>query len=277
MSDYFMRWFRRLAVVVFLGAAPSRAADTSAPPAKPAAAPTTRPQPAVIYRPAKGKAPAARVTGGSRGSGDATITLDVLAPDETGLTTQEQPSLFWYQSKPAKARFELTLVEEDKVKPVLQVAVDRASAAGIQRLRLADHGVKLALGVEYQWVVALVTDPDNRSSDLVASGFIKRVEPAPELKAKIAAASPASRPAVYAEAGIWHDALGSLSDLIDAQPEQKAWRIQRTGLLRQVGLKAPPRPKTRPPGTDQNMETITWKCNPRSCALSCGLSTSCSR
>jgi len=47
------------------------------------------------FRPPSRGAPATRLTGGSRGSGDATITLDVLAPDETGLTTQEQPSLFW--------------------------------------------------------------------------------------------------------------------------------------------------------------------------------------
>ena len=163
---------------------------------------TTAPPPAVIYRPAKGSAPAARVTGGSRGSGDATITLDVLAPDETGLTTQEQPSLFWFQSKPAKARFELTLIAPDKTEPILQVNIERASSAGIQRLRLADHGVKLATGVEYQWVIALVTDPANRSTDLVASGFIKRIEPGTELKAKVSGAGKYSLPSIYAEAGI---------------------------------------------------------------------------
>jgi hypothetical protein len=192
----------------------------------------------VVYRAAKGSAPTARVTGGSRGGGDATITLDVLAPDDTGLTTQEQPSLFWYQSKPAKARFELTLIEENKTKPVVQVNVERASKAGIQRLRLADQGAKLAPGIEYKWVVALVTDPDNRSTDLVASGFIKRTEPTAELKAKIAGAAPASLPGIYAEAGIWHDAVSSLSDLIEAQPDNKALVAQRADLLRQVGLKA---------------------------------------
>jgi Domain of Unknown Function (DUF928) len=199
---------------------------------------TTAPAPAVIYRPAKGSAPAARVTGGSRGSGDATITLDVLAPDETGLTTQEQPSLFWFQSKPAKARFELTLIAPDKTEPILQVNIERASSAGIQRLRLADHGVKLATGVEYQWVIALVTDPDNRSTDLVASGFIKRIEPSAELKAKVAGAGASSLPSIYAEAGIWHDALSTLSDLIDLKPDNQALVKQRSDLLGQVGLKA---------------------------------------
>jgi len=205
---------------------------------KPASPPKAAVQPAIVYKFAKGAAPSARVSGGSRGSGDAAVTLDVLAPDDTGLTTQEQPSLFWYQSKPAQARFELTLIEEDKIKPVFEVKVDRASKAGIQRLRLADQGVKLALDVEYKWVVALVTDPDNRSTDLVASGFIKRIEPSPELTAKIACATAQSRPAIYAEAGIWHDAVSSLSDLIEAQPDNQALLTERAGLLRQVGLKA---------------------------------------
>jgi hypothetical protein len=194
--------------------------------------------PPVKFQPPSRGAPATRLTGGSRGSGDATITLDVLAPDETGLTTQEQPSLFWYQSKPAAAKFELTLLEENKLKPLLQVKFERSSKAGIQRIKLSEHGVKLVPNVEYQWVVALVTDPDNRSGDLVASGAIKRIEPSAELRARIAGASPAALPGVYAEAGIWHDALETLSDLIDARPDDKALRQTRADLLAQVGLKA---------------------------------------
>ncbi len=179
-----------------------------------------------------------RVTGGSRGSGDAAVTLDVLAPDDIGTTTQEQPSLFWFQSKPAEAKFELTLLEQNKVKPLVQVKLERAGKAGIQRLKLSDHGVKLNAGVEYQWVVALVTDPENRSTDLVASGVIKRVAPAAELQEKISQAPPGSLANLYAEAGIWYDALAALSDQIEAQPADKALRQTRADLLRQVGLTA---------------------------------------
>jgi hypothetical protein len=178
------------------------------------------------------------VTGGSRGNGDSTITLDVLAPDETGLTTQEQPSLLWYQSKPAQAKFELTLLEENKPKPLLQVKANGNGRAGVQRIKLSDHNVKIAPGVEYQWVVALVTDPDNRSSDLVASGVIKRVEASADLKGKIAGATPSTLPGVYAEAGIWYDALSVLTDEIEADPGNKSLRDTRADLLRQVGLKA---------------------------------------
>ena len=130
------------------------------------------------------------------------------------------------------------MLQEKKVKPLIQVKVDRAAKAGIQRLKLSDHGVKLSPGVEYQWVVALVTDPENRSTDQVASGVIKRVEPAADLKEKISKATPASVVGIYAEAGIWYDTLAAISDQIEAQPQNKALRQTRADLLRQVGLKA---------------------------------------
>ncbi len=191
----------------------------------------------IKYRPASTGAPSVRLTGGSRGTGVNSVALDVLAPEDVGLTTQEQPSLFWYQSKPANAKFELTLLQEDKLEPLLQVSEERALQAGIHRLRLSEHKAKLAVGVEYQWVVALITDPDNRSSDLVASGIIKRIEPAAELKSQLASASPRSLAGVYAEAGIWYDALSSLTDQIDAAPANQALQEARTDLLRQAGLK----------------------------------------
>jgi len=58
------------------------------------------------------------------------------------------------------------------------------------------------------------------------------------LKAKLAGANPAAVPGIYAEAGIWHDALATLSDMIDAQLDNKALRQTRADLLAQVGLKA---------------------------------------
>jgi hypothetical protein len=214
------------------------AEEASAQPAAPKPKPAASASSGVRFRPQTTGTASVRVTGGSRGSGDAAVTLDVLAPDDIGTTTQEQPSLFWFQSKPAEAKFELTLLEQKKVKPLVQVKVDRASKAGIQRLNLSDHGVKLNPGVEYQWVVALVTDPENRSTDLVASGVIKRVTPAAELKEKISQATPGSRAGLYADAGIWYDALAALSDQIEAQPGDKALRQTRAELLRQVGLSA---------------------------------------
>src|SRR5438270_634983 len=67
----------------------------------------------ITYNPPKTGAPKVRVDGGTRGDKDDLPTLSVLAPDHVALTTQEKPTLYWYQSKPAKVRFELTLLEEN--------------------------------------------------------------------------------------------------------------------------------------------------------------------
>ena len=202
--------------------------------------PTSEKAPAKVrFRPPTQAAPSVRLTGGSRGSGDTRLELDVLAPDDVGLTTQPQPSLFWYQSRRANAKFELTLLQENQIRPALQVFMDRPMEAGIHRLRLSDHGVTLTPGIEYQWVLAVIHDPDNRSSDLVSSGVIKRIDPPVELKRKLEQSPVVSRAAVYAETGIWYDALAALSDRIEASPEDRSLREARVDLLRQVGLTAP--------------------------------------
>src|SRR5258708_26800385 len=87
------------------------------------------PSSSVRFLPPTTGAPSVRVTGGSRGSGDASITLDVLAPNDTGVTTREQPALFWFESKPAQAKFELHLLQENKAEPVVPVTGEPATKA----------------------------------------------------------------------------------------------------------------------------------------------------
>jgi hypothetical protein len=193
-------------------------------------------QPAVMYVPPMRGAPASRVGGGSRGVGDDAPKLSVLAPDHTGLTIQEQPSLYWYVSKPVVAHLEVTVINDQQVEPLVDKDFAVPTKAGIQRLQLANLGVKLKPDLEYRWHVSLIVDPAQRSNDIIASGTIQRVLPSQELQKKLAHADKKSVPGIYAEAGIWYDALSSVSDLIDARPGDKTLHEQRAELLDQVGL-----------------------------------------
>jgi hypothetical protein len=167
------------------------------------------------------------------------VTLDVLAPPEVGLTTREQPSLYWFQSLPSPARLELAVLEDNRVDPLCHLSFDTASQSGIQRLDLAAHGVRLTPGVEYQWIVALVSDPENRSTDLVASGFIQRVVPNAALEANILAATPDTLPSVLVENGFWYDAVAELSRRLEARPDDAPALEARRELLRNAGLVTP--------------------------------------
>ncbi len=182
-------------------------------------------------------APQTRVGGGSRGVNGTNVSLQVLVPEQIALTTQAMPSLYWYQSAPAEAHLEVTLVEPHQPKPLLSLKAPSAmSTAGIHRLNLAQHKLSLKPGVTYRWTVALVTDEKNRSSDLIATGAIQRVEPGKDWGAKLLNASPAEKVEIYAQEGIWYDALQLLSELITANPNEPAFRDQRAQLLEQIKL-----------------------------------------
>lgn len=190
----------------------------------------------IAYVPPMRGAPATRVGGGSRGLGGDVAKLSVLAPDHTGLTTLEQPVLYWYISKPMLAHLAVTVINEQDISPLVDKDFGVPTAAGIQQVKLSDLGIKLKTGVEYRWYVSLILDENARSNDVIASGTILRAALTDELRTKLAHAKKADTPAIYAESGIWYDALSSLSELIEKQPENLALRAQYQSLLGAVGL-----------------------------------------
>lgn len=195
-----------------------------------------------VYKPPLRGAPASRVGGGSRGIGsDAAPHIAVLAPDHTGLTTQEQPDLYWYLSKPVATRLEITVTDDQAIQPLLEKKLDTPKQAGIQRLRLKDLGVHLKSGVEYRWFVGMVNDPQQRSNDVIAGGTIMRNEASAALTQKLAGAERRNVPFIYAEEGYWYDAIATISDLIAAHPGDAGLLRQRAALLEQAGLVEPAR------------------------------------
>ena len=203
-------------------------------PVEPSVGAKVSPEP--LYKPPMRGAPGGRVGGGTRGTGHEAFVLSVLAPAHTGLTTSEQPVLFWFISSPSSYPVELTVVDPQKTEPLLELRIDPPVSAGFHKVRLADHGVRLATGTSYQWYVAVVPDSGRRSKDILAGGSIERVSLPDGLPAKLSRASKTDMPSLYAEAGLWYDAVAALGELIDQTPTDRALLDQRSALLRQVGL-----------------------------------------
>ena len=155
---------------------------------------------APVYKPPLRGAPGGRVGGGTRGTAREVFVLSVLAPDHSGLTASEQPSLYWFISNPTSLPIELTLMDPQGVKPILETQLPSPTKAGIQRVRLADYNVRLAPGAAYRWFVAVVPDADRRSKDILAGGAIERVDLQEDVKTKLAKASDKELPFVYAQA-----------------------------------------------------------------------------
>jgi hypothetical protein len=190
-----------------------------------------------VYKPPLRGSPGGRVGGGTRGASlEAPVSLSVLVPDHVGITLQSQPHLYWFISRKTTHPIEVTITEKDGVKPVLEAQLKPPEEAGFQCIRLADHGVQLRQNVPYKWFVAVVTDPDRRSRDILSGGMIEVVAPSPDLSARLNQTPKAKQPFVLAEEGVWYDALAGVSDRIKASPKDLSLRKQRAALLNQVGL-----------------------------------------
>lgn len=187
-----------------------------------------------VYKPRRQSAPRARVGGGIRG-GDGP-SLYVLAPEHVGFTKEEQPALFWYQSKTTSLPLEFTLNDSRRIPPVLQTRLKSPDQPGVQRISLKDLGIKLEPGVQYRWFVSLLQGPEASSKDVVAGGTIERIPFVEALSIHLASAKNGDAVFRYAEAGLWYDAIAAISELIDKTPEDRKLRKQRASLLQQVGL-----------------------------------------
>ena len=194
---------------------------------------------APTYIPPRRGAPEAvsRIGGGTRGWGGVQLPMvAVLAPQHTGLTIKTQPSLYWYMSDPTPIVVEVTLIDESAVKAAIELPIDATNHAGVYRLDLAQFGVTLTPGVEYEWSVALILDPEERSRDVIAQGFIETVQPPAAFAARLATASKSELQYLYADGGFWYDAMEAISDLIETDPANQVFRAQRSALLEQVHL-----------------------------------------
>ena len=186
------------------------------------------------YRPPLRGAPTRRVGGGSRGPGDETPLIATLTPDDMGLTASAMPVLYWFLSSPWKGPIMFSIVEFETMETVIETEI-KVEKSGILALPLEDFKVALTQDVEYEWYVGLVPDMKNRSLDIISTGTIKRIPSPDDLKAKLSA-SPDRPHFVYAEEGLWYDAIEAVSELIDKTPTDKTLRQERISLLEQVEL-----------------------------------------
>lgn len=169
-------------------------------------------------------APEARVGGGTRGillnkpshQAASAGQVQLLAANKTGLSSLPSPTLYWYASSIPTYDVELT-VQQGNNKPLLKKNIGKIKTAGTQAIRLADYGVSLVEGEDYTWSVALITDPKQRSADLLIDATVRYQKPT----------TPITDAAQMTAAGYWYDAV---SDLV----EKKSPKLQE--LLLQEGI-----------------------------------------
>ena len=189
-----------------------------------------------LYQPPRRGAPGGRVGGGTRGPSTNLPFLYALVPDHVAMTAEEQPHLVWYLSKTTSLPLELTVVEGIGVEPILEVALPTPTDAGIQMISLVQYDTRLEPGKTYQWFVSLIPDPTRRSKDVIAGGMLEVDKLPYGLSDEVKQANPLNATKLLAKAGFWYDAMGMISNEIQANPKDQALREIRAALLKEVDL-----------------------------------------
>jgi len=231
-------------------------ADAPRESAPPKQAKASEPQKTLTYRPRdRGSPKLGRSTAGSRGSGER-FTLAVLTPEHPGLTLSDKPSLFWSISADSAHPIEVSVVDPREDEPVFFVRLPAPVAHGVYRMRLSEHEqAKLERGVQYHWSVSVIMDEARRARDVRSTGMIELIEADSALAARIAAAAADERATVYAQGGIWYDALAALCDQMERSPADASLRRDFAALLRQVNLP----PVSDPIACHQKALSRNWK------------------
>ncbi|MGL6344835.1 MAG: DUF928 domain-containing protein, partial [Waterburya sp.] len=103
---------------------------------------------------------------------------------------------------------------ESKGKQVYQAKL--ASSAGIMSHTLPTKQISLTPGKTYIWQVALICNPNSPSQSLVVNNQVEIVEVDPTLKTQLNKNSDRdrlTRANIYAQAGLWYDALAEVATM----------------------------------------------------------------
>ncbi|HIK18977.1 MAG TPA: DUF928 domain-containing protein [Leptolyngbyaceae cyanobacterium M33_DOE_097] len=158
--------------------------------------------------PPEPSAPIATGTNTTRGGCDsnASVGLAPLVPfSHVGQTSSSRPTFVWFvpDRTPHPLQFRLfTRTGQPLYKTEMQ------SQLGIMQFSLPQNQPELAAGQVYRWQVELFCSPSNSLSSVVATADIEVVKPIARLQTQLAATqTPQQRIDLYAESGLWYDAL----------------------------------------------------------------------
>ncbi|MCA1994661.1 MAG: DUF928 domain-containing protein [Coleofasciculus sp. S288] len=187
-------------------------------------------------RPRRGLCPAAKLP----------LTALILAAQSNSLTAEqpldvtvaEHPTFWFYVPYSPDARFsaEFVLIDENE-QDVYKTTFSLKQKPGIIGLKIPEMLPPLQTGKRYQWVFSIVCDPNNRSGDATVNGEIERIPLNSTLQTQLESVStPSERVSLYAQNGLWYEALTSLAQLRRNNLQNSTLQADWSSLLKSMNL-----------------------------------------
>jgi hypothetical protein len=171
--------------------------------------------------PSKPKETGTNTTRGGSCEANSSVGLTPLVPfSHVGQTISGHPTFTWFVPDRTSRPLQLRLFSRSGQ---ALYKTEMESQPGIMSVALPSNGPQLSIGQSYQWQVVLVCDRNVPSRNVVATAEIQVVEAAAPLQAQLAAApTPQQRIDLYAEAGLWYDAIAEARKASETSQNQAA-------------------------------------------------------
>ncbi|MBH8571886.1 DUF928 domain-containing protein [Nostocaceae cyanobacterium CENA369] len=193
--------------------------------------------------------PGGRVRGGARRGtcSLANSTLTALAPftedvsqqvtNVWGLTTQANPTLWFYVPYANNSAYKTKFVLQDQQNnPIYQKAIALPERPGVIGISLPTNAPQLAVDKQYRWFLNISCNQKQPSPPIYVEGVIKRVNLKQAITKQFKTATLLEQSTIYAQNGIWHDALTTLAQLRQKNPQDKALEVEWKNLLASIRL-----------------------------------------
>lgn len=163
--------------------------------------------------------------------------IPLLPKNKIGRTVSEYPEFFFYlpQSEAKVAEF---VLQDDKGKQIYQTTLNINNSSGVIGISIPTNKnvSPLQIGKNYSWSIALICDDKDRSADVFQRGIVRRVEVSADIRSQLQKAEPRLKAVIYAQTGIWQDALSTLIAARRANPNDADLAADWKILLDSVNL-----------------------------------------
>ncbi|WP_427159578.1 DUF928 domain-containing protein [Aliinostoc sp. HNIBRCY26] len=190
------------------------------------------------FIPPNRQAPRTTAGGGSRGDFCELASKETIQPlipqNKFGLTLAERPSFYWFVPQVSVQTAHFSLLDDQGV--VYETTVKLPKETGIMGFTLPSSASSLKVGKKYHWYFAIACNPEEEK-EITVDGWVERIPATPALSQQLARTNPQQLSQVYANAGIWHEALHTLVQQRLAHPSDRQVTANWQAFLESVGLK----------------------------------------
>ena len=165
-------------------------------------------------------------------------SFTALVPEnKIARTVSDYPTFFFYLPKP-NAELAEFILEDENGNQIYRQALTIKNLSGVIGVSIpaTTNMPPLEVGKSYTWKFTVVCDVEDRSSDQLEIGTVRRVELSAEILRELENADLRQKTGIYAENGIWHDALGTLAAARRANPNDPVVKTDWESLLDSVTL-----------------------------------------